>query len=207
MLNGITELWDYRGCVAELYAQVRGIDDPEQAWHYWRRMRDRLFRHHPQSALAPSARQKIDSLSYFNYDPAYRFRVALETPVDQTPQTTALGSDGELTLVPFARTSGLAPSLGGELVLYWVHGYGGGVFLPFRDATADSGTTFTGGRYLLDTVKGADLGYVDGRAVVDFNFAYNPSCAYDGRWICPLATPENRLANLVEAGEKVPTDR
>ena len=88
-----------------------------------------------------------------------------------------------------------------ELSLYWLDGYGGGVFLPFADATR-GGETYGGGRYLLDTVKGADLGEADGRLVLDFNFAYNPSCSYDPRWVCPLSPPENRLDTAVRAGER-----
>ena len=57
---------------------------------------------------------------------------------------------------------------------------------------------------LLDTIKGADLGADGGRLVLDFNFAYNPSCAYDARWACPLSPPANRLPVAVEAGEKKP---
>jgi uncharacterized protein (DUF1684 family) len=89
-----------------------------------------------------------------------------------------------------------------ELPLYWLEGYGGGLFLPFADGTSGR-TTYGAGRYLLDTVKGADLGTADGRLVLDFNFAYNPSCAYDPRWACPLAPPANRLPIEVRAGERV----
>ena len=90
-----------------------------------------------------------------------------------------------------------------ELELYWLEGYGGGLYLPFADAT--SGTeTYGGGRYLLDTVKGADLGTEGDRLVLDFNFAYNPSCAYDPRWVCPLSPPANRLPVEIRAGERVP---
>src|SRR5204862_506924 len=78
------------------------------------------------------------------------------------------------------------------LELYWLVGYGGGVFCPFADATS-SGSTYGGGRYLLDTVKGADLGGDDRQLVLDFNFAYNPSCSYDPRWVCLLTPPANRL--------------
>ncbi|HEX2048996.1 MAG TPA: DUF1684 domain-containing protein, partial [Actinomycetota bacterium] len=90
-----------------------------------------------------------------------------------------------------------------ELEVYWLEGYGGGVFLPFRDATSGA-QTYGGGRYLLDTVKGADLGHDGDRLVLDFNFAYNPSCAYDPRWTCPLAPPRNRLDVAVHAGERAP---
>jgi uncharacterized protein (DUF1684 family) len=60
------------------------------------------------------------------------------------------------------------------------------------------------GRYLLDTVKGADLGTEGGRLVLDFNFLYNPSCANDPKWICPLAPTSNRLPVAAVAGEKTP---
>jgi uncharacterized protein (DUF1684 family) len=79
-------------------------------------------------------------------------------------------------------------------------GYAGGIFVPFRDPTSGS-ATYGAGRYLLDTVKGADLGGTESTLVLDFNFAYNPSCAYDARWAWPLAPPGNRLALAVRVGE------
>jgi len=88
-----------------------------------------------------------------------------------------------------------------ELPLYWLSGYGGGLFLPFRDRTAGA-ETYGAGRYLLDTIKGADLGTTGGRLILDFNFAYNPSCAYDPAWSCPLAPRENRLAIALRCGER-----
>ncbi len=88
-----------------------------------------------------------------------------------------------------------------RLTLYWIEGYGGGLFLPFADRT-NGAETYGGGRYVYDTIKGADLGKVGRRVVLDFNFAYNPSCAYSPRWICPLAPAENRLPFPVSAGEK-----
>ncbi|HEX2196540.1 MAG TPA: DUF1684 domain-containing protein, partial [Actinomycetota bacterium] len=89
------------------------------------------------------------------------------------------------------------------LDVFWISGYGGGLFLPFRDATSGA-STYGAGRYLYDTIKGADLGTEDGKLVLDFNFAYNPSCAYDPRWACPLAPPGNVLDVAVEAGERAP---
>jgi uncharacterized protein len=73
--------------------------------------------------------------------------------------------------------------------------------LPFKDLTSAS-ETYGGGRYLLDTIKHADLGAENGRLVMDFNYAYNPSCAYDPRWHCPLAPAENSLPVRIAAGEK-----
>jgi len=100
--------------------------------------------------------------------------------------------------------------LGGEdcaLTLYWIDVYGGGLFLPFRDRTAPR-ETYGGGRYLIDTVKGSNFPSMtrEGAAVritLDFNYAYNPSCAYHYRWACPLAPPENHLSVAVRAGERV----
>jgi uncharacterized protein (DUF1684 family) len=85
-------------------------------------------------------------------------------------------------LTRFARTEF---ELEGRLRLdcFWLQGYGGG-------------------RYLLDTAKGGDLGVEDGKLVLDFNFAYNPSCGYDACWVCPLALPGNRPPVAVEAGER-----
>jgi hypothetical protein len=83
-------------------------------------------------------------------------------------------------------------------------GYAGGLFLPFRDAT-NGHETYGAGRYILDGAKGADLGgdAATGRLVLDFNFAFQPSCAFDPRWACPLAPPENRLDLRIEAGERL----
>ena len=78
-----------------------------------------------------------------------------------------------------------------------------GSLLPFADATCER-ETYGGGRYLLDTIKGADLGVADGQTVLDFNFAYNPSCSYSPQWTCPLALPVNRLPGAIRAGEMMP---
>jgi hypothetical protein len=111
-----------------------------------------------------------------------------------------LGDDGHLRLKRFGRVHLSLPTGEGALSLFWVMGYGGGVFLPFGDTTNRT-TTYGGGRYLYDTIKGADLGATSDDIILDFNFAYNPSCAYNPRWTCPLAPPENRLAFAVLAGE------
>ncbi len=88
--------------------------------------------------------------------------------------------------------------------------YAGGLFVPFRDATSGH-ETYGGGRYLFDTAKDTDglvLEITAGSSdvVIDFNYAYNASCAYSPRWACPLAPPENHLAVEVRAGEKTYKD-
>jgi uncharacterized protein (DUF1684 family) len=198
-LETFASLWDWRRRVAALYAAARAAPDPERGWDAWRRGRDALFLEHAQSPLEPGRRRALD---YFAYDPRFRFTVALCPAADAAPVAMEAGRDGTLTLLPFATTDGLAVALGAELALYWIAGYGGGVFLPFADATSGK-TSYAGGRYLLDTIKGADLGALGGRVVLDFNFAYNPSCSYSDRWVCPLAPAANRLRLPVTAGERL----
>ena len=86
--------------------------------------------------------------------------------------------------------------------MWWLDQYGGGLFLPLRDATAGD-ASYGGGRYLLDTAKGADLGADGEGLVIDLNFLYHPSCRYDVRWVCPLAPPGNTIDVPVRAGERL----
>ena len=201
--GGYPALWDWRRRVSDLYGAVRAEPEPRRAWRLWREARDRLFGDHPQSPLEPAARRRFAGLPFFDYDPALRFAVGVD-PLEAEPVAAEAGHDGSLSLRPIGRTRGLAEALGAELTLSWVAGYGGGVFLPFADATA-GGDTYGGGRYLLDTIKDADLGSDHGgRAVLDFNFSYNPSCSYSPAWVCPLSPPANRLPVAVRAGERAP---
>jgi uncharacterized protein len=200
--DGRLALWDWRRRVASLYAEVRAAADPVVAWRHWRETRDALFRNHPQSPLEPTQRVRFQRLAYGDYDPSLRLAVVLHPTAGRTVARFDAGADGMLTLTGFARTQGLAPRLGGELMLFWIEGYAGSVFLPFTDASTGR-TSYPAGRYLLDTLKGADLGSdAQGRAILDFNFAYNPSCAYSSRWACPLAPAENTLPAAIEAGER-----
>ena len=200
--GGRLALWDWRRQMAALYADVRAAPDPEAGWRLWRAGRDALCREHPQSPFEPEQRVEFEGLEYWDYDPAFRFSVGLASVEGGEMRAVETGADGTLVMTPCARTEGLAESLGRELTLYWIEGYGGGIFLPFRDASAGR-TSYGGGRYLLDTLKGADLGGTEGGGtILDFIFAYNPSCAYSTRWVCPLAPPENTLAISIEAGER-----
>ena len=194
------ELLDWKRSIFDLYRDVRAMD-PASAWRQWRETRDRLFASHAQSPIPASDRVGFQGLAYFEYDP--NLRVA-GTVRDTQPETYEIPTSGDSTMrfTRFATCSFMLASDALELELYWLDAYAGGIFLPFRDAT--SGTeTYGAGRYLLDTVKGADLGTADGDLILDFNFAYNPSCAYDPRWVCPLAPPPNRLQIPIRAGEKI----
>jgi uncharacterized protein (DUF1684 family) len=199
-LSEFEQLWDWRRRVADLYGRVRSSAGLA-GWQLWRAERDRLFATHPQSPLDAERRARFRGLTYFDYDPSLRLCVELVAATTTAQESLDIGQDGTASLLPFARTDGLESQLGNELTLYWIEGYGGGVFLPFADAT--NGTdTFAGGRYLLDTIKGADLGGTRGRIILDFNFAYNPSCAYSERWTCPLPPASNRLVRAVCGGER-----
>jgi uncharacterized protein len=202
-------LGDWRRRVADVYAEVRAISatDPEAAWRRWVAARELLFRDHPQSPVPVAARASFKA-HYWPYDPRVRFEVTVQPAPPRAPGALALAlpNSGQDSLsferigsleIPFAEGSR-------RLSLFWMAGYAGGLFLPFRDAT-NAAETYGAGRYLLDAAKSADLGGdVDGRRLVlDFNFAYQPSCAFDPKWACPLAPPENRLDIAIRAGERL----
>jgi len=194
------ELLDYKRRVHALYARVRAEADPARAFAAWIAERDDLFARHPQSALPPERRADFGGLSYFPHDPGGR--VLADVAAAERRRYDIPSSGGKA--MAFERIGVARFALGGtpcELELYWLVGYGGGLFVPFADRTAGE-ETYGAGRYLLDTVKGADLGTRDGRLVLDFNLAYNPSCSYDPRWSCPLAPPPNRLRIPVRMGER-----
>jgi len=192
-------LLDWRRRVGAMYAEVRASAerDPVGTIARFRLERDRLFRDHPESPLASAARGGFPGVPYWPYDPALRFAADIEAlPAEPITATSLSGEAFRLERIGRVRL----PI--GELEVYWIAVYGGGVLIPFRDAT--SGTeTYGAGRYLLDTVKGADLGGSGDRLVLDFNYAYHPSCAYDPKWSCPLAPPANRLEVPVMAGERL----
>jgi hypothetical protein len=196
-------LADWRRRVAEIYAAVRRASrvDPQEAWESFRAARDALFATHPHSALNPAQRRRFNGLPYYEYDPAWRVVGTLNTAVERENFRLDLDVDGEFLFTRVGRIHFAVKGVAASLNLYWIEGYGGGLFLPFRDRSNGQGS-YGGGRYLYDTIKGADPGAVADGLILDFNFAYNPSCAYNSRWSCPLPPAENRLPFSVEAGEK-----
>lgn len=187
------ELADWRDTVASLYLSDLGIEA-------FRAARDQLFAVHPQSPIADRA--GFAGLRYFPANPAAVAEVDLR-PASGEIRIDTGGEDGVLRY----RRVGTCTTPWGELTLWWLAAYGGGLFLPVRDGTSGTGpaASYGGGRYLTDTVKGTfgrglvDLG--DRRLRMDMNYLYNPSCAYDDRWACPLAPEENRVTARIEAGE------
>ncbi|MDJ0497367.1 MAG: DUF1684 domain-containing protein [Acidimicrobiia bacterium] len=199
------QLADYRRRVAEIYARVRDAGCSETSWNKWRADRDELFRTHPQSPIPQATRSEFAGLAYFHYDPYYRTEAKVE-PVAGQPLPIAHSGDGNTAFLPIGRVLLTGLGIDDTLTLFWLSAYGGGLFLPFTDST--SGTaTYGGGRYLLDTVKGADLGSREGRLILDFNFAYHPSCVHSNEWSCPLAPQSNRLMIDIGAGEYLGQER
>ncbi len=237
---------DWRRQVHRLYQAVREEADPPTAHALWVAGRTELFEHHPASARRDGQR-----LRHADYDPAWRFVVAA-TDAEPCELAMQTGTDGT---VGFSRIGAFEVTDEIHLDAWWLGGYGGGLFVPVRDGSAGR-LTYGAGRYLLDTVKGADLGREDAntrnstegstegssedradnrsvendnedgnrsvedgkedgadtksvdngadRWVLDFNFAYNPSCVYDSRWACPLAPEGNRTSVPIEVGELLP---
>jgi uncharacterized protein (DUF1684 family) len=202
-------LADWRRRISTLYVEVRamGASDPAVALAHWRAAREWLFREHPQSPV-PAADRADFRARHFDHDPSVRFVVPVEPAPAADPGALALelpnsGSDA----LSFRRVGVVRlPFPDGEqrLSVFWLAGYAGGLFIPFRDAT-NGHETYGSGRYLVDGAKSADLGADEstGDLILDFNFATQPSCAFDPRWACPLAPPENRLDIEVRAGERL----
>jgi uncharacterized protein (DUF1684 family) len=198
--QGLLDLVDWRRRVGDLY-RGGGPDGLKR----FRDGRDDLFRTHPQSPIEPDERDSFNGLRYFAHQPAYRVPARFE-PGDGSELVIETG--GQDGAVRFRRAGRLVFSLDGvecRLTTLSLVQYAGGLFLPFRDATSGR-ETYGGGRYLFDTAKNTDglvLAIKPGSpdVTIDFNFAYNASCAYSPRWACPLAPPENHLKVAVRAGE------
>lgn len=201
-VSAYLELLDWRRRVAALFAEVRQRPADAATLDWFRAEKDALFKQHPQSPIPAEERAGFSRLPYWPFDPDGRV-IATFTPIESTVSEAPME-------VAFTRIGHLAFTFKGSeysLPAFWIAGYAGGLFVPFKDAT--SGTeTYGGGRYLLDTIKSADLGSrtSSNEVTLDFNYAYHPSCAYDPIWVCPLAPPDSRLAIPIRAGEKSRTE-
>jgi uncharacterized protein len=188
----VLELADWRARVAALYLSDVDIDD-------FRAQRDELFAQHPQSPIPADERRTFAGLRYFPVDHGAAVEAELRPAGGHIVIDTG-GPDGKIMY----RRVGIAATPWGELTVWWIDAYGGGLFVPVRDGTSGH-ETYGGGRYLTDTVKGTHgrgLVWLGGQRVrLDMNYLYSPSCAYDERWLCPLAPPESRVEGEIGAGE------
>lgn len=209
-MSAYLDLYDYRRRVAAMYternAAFRAGEDTELIWQRFRSQRDNLFRDHPQSALDDDQRRAFRGLPYFPYRTDFCVSARIETGIEPASLAIPMNADEQMRMTAVARLHFAIQGQTATLVLYWLNIYGGGLFLPFHDTTCP-GDSYGGGRYLCDTIKGSDFlaptaGDPAHPVLLDFNYAYNPSCAYNSRWVCPLAPHDNRLPFAVGAGEK-----
>jgi len=226
------DLYDYRRRTTQMYAwraaQLYAGAGEQATLTAFRAAKDALYASHPQSPFDAAGRATFAGLRYFAYDPA--LRVVAELTPEPGGADEELPASGPHTM-RFRRAARVSFAVDGApatLPVYWIDVYGGGLFLPFRDATCPD-ESYGAGRYLFDTVKGSDflradasdapdptqandpataisrlgaMGDSGGHIILDFNYAYNPSCAYDPRWACPLAPADNRLPMPIRAGER-----
>ena len=194
------DLVDWRRRMGDLY-RLGGPDALER----FRNGRDEVFRTHPQSPIEPEERGSFGGLKYFDHDPAYRVPARFEVGDGSELVIDTGGDDGAIR---YRRGGYLVFELAGtpcRLTVLSLRQYAGGLFVPFRDTTAPR-ETYGAGRYLFDTAKNTDglvleITPASSEVVIDFNYAYNASCAYSPRWACPLAPRENYLTIPIRAGE------
>jgi uncharacterized protein (DUF1684 family) len=187
-------LLEWRRTVADLYATVRSLD-PAEGHAAWSAGRSALMRTSPDSPLQASDPRRVSGVPVSSYRPEWRAVVPLEAArAEHRELEGGVGMD----------RIGVLRTPWGPLDAWWLDGYSGGLFVPVKDASAGR-TSYGGGRYLLDTAKGADLGSGEDGVVVDLNFLYHPSCAYDPAWACPLAPAGNVLEVEVPVGERLVT--
>ena len=159
----------------------------------FRKEKDEFFGHHPQSPLTPEQRRGFIGLRYFEEDDALRLEVKVEPLRDQQPMVMQTSTGGVQEYVRYGRFKFDVDGQPAELTIYQNDG---GYFLPFVDSLAGK-ETYPAGRYLEPEALPGD------RFLVDFNMAYNPYCAYNEMWSCPITPAENRLKVPIRAGEKL----
>ena len=158
----------------------------------YRTGRDEFFADSHHSPLSHDLQHGFTGLNYYppNAD------LLLTLPIDTSPtrEIKVQTSDGQERL--YERVGKVSFAVGGEDTELTLYSTGHpGYFVPFRDATSGK-ETYGAGRYLdLDPNE-------DGTVTIDFNYAYNPFCAYNEAYSCPLPPVENWLKVPIEAGEK-----
>jgi uncharacterized protein (DUF1684 family) len=159
----------------------------------FRREKDEFFGRHPQSPLTPEQKRGFIGLQYFPENEALRLEVQAEPLVEQQPMQMQTSTGGVQTYIRHARFKFQVEGQKAELTIYQNEN---GYFLPFVDSLAGK-ETYPAGRYLEPEALPGN------RFLVDFNLAYNPSCAYNEMWSCPITPAENRLKVPIRAGEKL----
>jgi len=158
-----------------------------------RREKDSFFKHDPHSPLAPDQRKAFGGLKYYLENPALRLVTAVTEYEVKQPVAMMTSTGGVQDYLKYGQFTFEVNGEPATLQVYQDPDQGH-FFLPFVDATA--GETYEAGRYLEIEPQ------PDGQFLIDFNYAYNPYCAYNPLWSCPIPPKENRLSVRIEAGEK-----
>jgi len=163
----------------------------------FRKEKDEFFRESHESPLLPEQRAAFGGLSYFPEDPAFRLAVEVSRFPEEKEVKIQTNTGDVQTYRRFGRFVFEVEGQPAELTIFENEN---GYFLPFADSLAGR-ETYGAGRYLEPERQ------ADGRFEVDFNLAYNPYCAYNEHWSCPITPPENRVKVPIRAGERIFEDR
>lgn len=156
--------------------------------------KDQFFKQSEQSPLTPDQQDRFTGLRYYPPNPALDLAVEAE-PVEGNRTIAIETTTGEMR--SYLRYGRFSFAVNGESAALTIYEAPYGYFLPFTDANR-GGDTYGAGRYLEPDLL------ADGRFHIDFNQAYNPYCAYNEGWTCPITPPENQLSVAIEAGEMTP---
>ena len=161
---------------------------------------DDFMQFHPQSPLDDAQREAFEGLHYFDDNEALNLEVEVERFPEDEPLMEMTTNTGELR--HYRRWGRFIFQVDSEEAALTVYSdpHGEELFLPFRDATSGP-ESYGAGRYMDNHRPGLRL-LPDGRLEVDFNYAYNPYCAYQSGYSCPLPPAENWLTVPIRAGEK-----
>ena len=159
----------------------------------FRAEKDDFFKHHPQSPLLRDQKAKFAGLQYFPENESLRLEVKVQRFEDESQIVMQTSTGGVQEYIRYGRFKFDVDGQPAELTIYENEN---GYFLPFVDALAGK-ETYPAGRYLEPEPLPGD------RFLVDFNLAYNPSCAYNEMWSCPITPAENRVKVPIRAGEKL----
>ncbi len=166
----------------------------------WRKERDAFFKSHPRSPLTAKEKKTFRGLKYFSFNPQYVFSEQIERYSFHinNPRYYATFLTNKGTNKRYIRYGKFHFRLNGKE--YSIEIYksilSDNLFIPFKDKT-NGKETYEGGRYLEAEIL---PGY---RAVLDFNMAYPPTCAYSDKYVCVLPPKENMLEVEMRAGEKI----
>jgi uncharacterized protein (DUF1684 family) len=159
----------------------------------FRAEKDRVFAQDPDSPLTPAQRRGFHGLDYFEENPGLVIDGSVDRNVEPGEVRMATSAGDEQVYERYGVVRFTVEDQPAEVTLY-ASDDSDELFVPFRDATSGK-ETYGAGRYLELHAHGDQV-------TIDFNYAYNPNCAYDPSWSCPLPPPENWLKVPIRAGEK-----